>query len=229
MERYISIKEVLDNLLDNPLLQDLSLERVINYTVDFIRKVGVPKIYTEKTVQLEVKEYRTALPCDFHKVIQIRMMNKGGDTRVFRASTDSFHMSDYKGMSHDLTYKIQGMIIYTSIKDGCIEMAYEAIPVDCDGYPLIPDNSSFREALELYITKRRYKVLYDTGKLRGDVYQLTCQEYAFLVGQAQNSLIMPTIDEMEAITNMWCTLLPRVTEHSTGFINSGSKETFKQQ
>ena len=38
MERYISIKVVLDNLLDNPLLQDLTLERVVNYTVDFIRK-----------------------------------------------------------------------------------------------------------------------------------------------------------------------------------------------
>ena len=52
MERYISIKEVLDNLLDNPLLQDLTLERVVNYTIDFIRKVGMPKVYIEKTANL---------------------------------------------------------------------------------------------------------------------------------------------------------------------------------
>lgn len=227
MERYISIKVVLDNLLDNPLLQDLTLERVVNYTVDFIRKVGMPKIYIEKTEKLKVVDYRAALSCDFHKMIQVRESGEG--TKVFRASTDSFHMSEDKSRSHDLTYKLQGQVIYTSLKEGTIEIAYEAIPVDCDGYPQIPDNSSFRDALELYITKRRYKVLYDTGRIKGDVYSTTCQDYAFAVGQAQTSLIMPSIDEMESITNMWNTLIPRVTEHRMGFINSGSKETLKQQ
>lgn len=224
MSNYISIKEVLDNLLDNPLLQDLTLERVIQYTIDFIRKMGIPKIYLEKTIELQVQDYRALLPCDFHKMIQVR--SKDG---TFRYSTDNFHFSSNKNDSYDLTYKLQGQVIYTSIKEGTIELSYEAIPVDCDGYPLIPDNSSFREALELYITKRRYKVLYDTGKIRGDVYNNTCQEYAFAVGQAHSSLLMPTIDEMEAITNMWNTLVPRVTEHRTGFINNGSKETLKLQ
>lgn len=228
MERYISIKEVLDNLLDNPLLQDLTLERVINYTVDFIRKVGMPKIYIEKTEKLDVRDYRAMLPCDFHKMIQVREPKKGS-TKIFRTSTDSFHMSENKSESHDLTYKLQGQIIYTSLKEGTIEIAYEAIPVDCDGYPQVPDNSSFRDALELYITKRRYKVLYDTGKIRGDVYSTTCQDYAFAVGQAQTSLIMPSIDEMESITNMWNTLVPRVTQHNTGFVNNGTKEFIKQQ
>lgn len=224
MERYISIKEVLDNLLDNPLLQDLTLERVVNYTVDFIRKVGMPKAYIDKVAKLEVDEYRALLPCDFHKMIQVRT-----DNQVFRSSTDSFHMSDDKRESYDLTYKIQGQVIYTSMKEGSIEIAYQAIPVDCDGYPMIADNSSFREALELYITKKRYKVLFDTGKIKSDVYSSTCQDYAFAVGQAQTSLIMPSIDEMESITNLWNTLIPRVTEHRMGFINNGSKETLKQQ
>ena len=61
------------------------------------------------------------------------------------------------------------------------------------------------------------------------MYNSTCQEYAWAVGQAQTSLIMPTIDELEAITNSWNTLIPRVTEHRSGFINNGTKETFKQQ
>lgn len=228
MERYISIKEVLDNLLDNPLLQDLTLERVVNYTIDFIRKVGMPKVYIEKIANLEVKEYRALLPCDFHKMIQVRTF-KEGCNQTFRSSTDNFHFSNNKRDSHDFTYKLQGQVIYTSMKNGTIEIAYQAIPVDCDGYPMIADNSSFREALELYITKKRYKVLFDIGKIRGDVYSSTCQDYAFAVGQAQTSLIMPTIDEMESITNSWNTLIPRVTEHRMGFINNGSKETLKQQ
>lgn len=228
MERYISIKEVLDNLLDNPLLQNLTLERVVNYTVDFIRKVGMPKLYIEKTAKLEIKDYRALLPCDFYKVIQVRAC-KNGYNQTFRSSTDNFHFSEDKGHSYDLTYKLQGQVIYTSIKEGTIELSYQAIPVDSDGYPMVADNSSFREALELYITKKRYKVLFDTGKIKGDVYNTTCQDYAWAVGQAQTSLIMPTIDELESITNSWNTLIPRVTEHRTGFINNGSKEILKQQ
>ena len=39
MERYINIRQILDDLLEHPLLQDLSFERAINHCVDFIRIV----------------------------------------------------------------------------------------------------------------------------------------------------------------------------------------------
>ena len=39
------------------------------YTVDFIRIIGMPPIFTEKTAELEIKDYRAALPCDFHEMI----------------------------------------------------------------------------------------------------------------------------------------------------------------
>ena len=62
----------------------------------------------------------------------------------FRYSTDSFHLSEkevnrqskyYVRDNPDLTYKIQGNCIFTSIENGNIEIAYEAINVDKDGYP----------------------------------------------------------------------------------------------
>jgi hypothetical protein len=55
--------------------------------------------------------------------------------------------------SKDLTYKIQGNFIYTSFEEGEIEVSYQAIATDEQGFPLIPDNSSFTRALELYIKK----------------------------------------------------------------------------
>jgi len=41
-------------------------------------------------------------------------------------------------------------------------------------------------------------------------------------------LIKPSIDEMEAITNSWNTLLWRTTEHRNGFRNNGNKEYLKR-
>lgn len=226
MNNYISIKEIMDDLLDNPLLQDLTLERTVYYTVQFIRKVGMPRVYQEKIEELQIEEYRALLPCDFYKIIQLRDKRT---KQIYRTSTDNFHYSKHNENETEYTYKIQNKVLYTTTKDNIVELSYQAIPVDCDGYPMVYDDASFIEALEAYITKKRYKLLYDNGNIRNDVYSNACQEYAFLVGQAQNSLIMPTIDEMQSITNMWNTLITRVSSHDSGFKYNGSKETLYNQ
>jgi hypothetical protein len=45
MNEFISIKVIIDRLLRHPLLQDLTFEAAIDYTVDFMRLVGVPKMF----------------------------------------------------------------------------------------------------------------------------------------------------------------------------------------
>ena len=166
MEKYISLKEILDNLLDHPMLREVSFERAVNYTQSFMRIVGCPKIFEEKTAIIEIEEYRGVLPCDFNKIIQVRTHNTCDDNyKVFRYSTDNFHMSEDKQDSFDLTYKIQGNVIFTSMKEGTIEIAYNAFAIDSEGYPLIPDNSAFIRALELYIKKQYFTILFDLGKI----------------------------------------------------------------
>lgn len=232
MTDYVSIRQIIDNCLHHPLLQDLTLERAVAYTVDFIRIVGMPTMFIEKTAELEVENYRAKLPCDFHEMIQVRTNHEkcgyhvGG---VFRYSTDNFHMSDVAHESPDLTYKIQGTVIYTSIKEGTIEIAYRSIAVDDEGYPLVPDKSSFTRALELYIKKQCFTILFDLGKINQAVFANVQQDYAWAVGQAQSDLIRPSIDEMQSITNAFNTLIPRVNQHSKGFITDGSMERIKLQ
>lgn len=228
MDRYISVKQILDDILEHPLLKDVSFERAVNHTVHFIRIVGCPRIFNEKTELIEIKDYRGLLPCDYNKVIQVRKTGSCDHKHdVFRHTTDSFHMSEDKHDSVDLTYKIQGNIIFTSMRDGTIEMSYEALAVDSEGYPLIPDNSSFIRALELYIKKQAFTVLFDLGKITPAVYNNVLQEYAWAVGQAQSDLVRPSIDQMQSLTNSLNTLVQRVTEHNSGFVNDGTMEKIK--
>lgn len=227
-ERYISLREILDNLLDHPMLQSLSFERAVNYTVHFMRICGMPRQFEEKTTIIDIDNHRGVLPCDYDSVIQVRTTDECSHRhRVFRHTTDSFHMSEDKGKSYDLTYKIQGNIIFTSMKEGRIEMAYNSFAVDDEGYPLIPDNSPFIRALELYIKKQVFTILFDQGKLAQPVLQNVQQEYAFAVGQAQSDMVSLTIDQMQALTNSLNTLLPRVNEHKKGFINNGTMEKWR--
>ena len=211
----------MDKLTRHPLLQDIPFETVVDYTVDFIRIVGTPPSFLDKTAIIDIVDYRGILPCDYYEMTQVRLND--GSKRTFRYTTDSFHMSDNKPELSDLTYKIQGNCIFTApLEQGQIEIAYQAMPMDEEGYPLIPDNSSYSRALEAYIKREWFTILFDQGKLNGQVLARADQEYSFYVGQAQSEIIMPTIDQMEAISNMWNTLLSR-DEHRHGFLDSGTQ------
>lgn len=226
--KQLSIKVILDKIMRHPLLEDLSIETIVDYTVDFMRLVGAPAIFEEKTLFLPIVSYRCALPEDFYQMTQVRLLDNNLNViNTFRHSTDTFHMSEIKPDLTDYTYKIQGSVIYTSIESGTIEIAYQALSVDGDGYPVIPDNSSFTRALELYIKKQHFTILFDLGKIRGDILNQTLQDYAFAVGDCESSFNRMTLDKAEAFYNSWSTLIVRKSEHKHNFLHNGTQEKIK--
>lgn len=200
---YISIKQILDDLLAHPLLRDLSLERAVDHAIHFMRIVGMPKMFTDKVCTLTLDNYRTQLPIDFYSIIQVREANSN---IVLHHSIDSHHMGDDK-YSITPSYRIQGNIIYSSLQDRDLEISYKAILIDEEGYPMLPDNSSFIKALELYIKKQYFTVLFDMGKITAQVLNNTQQEYAWYVGQCQSDLVRPTWDEMKSLTDTWTNII----------------------
>lgn len=224
MNGFISIRQIMDDLMKNPLLRDLTLEQVVDYAYKFLKIVGCNKLFIEKVNTIHVFEYRAALPCDFIEVIQV----KGKHGEEYRSTTDNFHMDHRKDWSLDNTYKIQGNVIFISKDHDILTISYKAMALDEDGFPMLPDNSSFIMALELFIKREMFTILFDLGKINFNVLQNTQQQYSWYVGQAQTSLIKPTADEMESFTRMWNTLLPRTKEHRTGFVNLSSQEYIKK-
>lgn len=225
-EQYTNIRLILDKLMRHPLMQDISLETVVDYTIDFMRIVGTPNIFVENISKLEVEEWRTKLPIDYYNMIQVRLVDSH---RTFRYSTDTFHTSDSDCKSSDLSYKIQGNIIYTSLKECEIEISYSSISTDIEGYPLLPDNSSFTRALELYIKKQWFTILFELGKINSAVLQNTQQEYAWAVGDCQSEFNRLSLDKAESFFNSWRTLIIRDSEHRNNFRNNGTKEILKLQ
>lgn len=231
---YISLKVIMDKLLRHPLMAGISYEAVIDYCIDFMRIVACPNIFMEKSVIYAIEDYSIGnydkegkfipltLPEDFYEIIQVRTNND-----VLRYSTDSFHMSENKENSNhynDLTYKIQDGTIYTSFKEGEIEVMYSAFNISEDGYPMIPDNSKFTRALEAYIKKQWFTILFDLGKLQGPILQNAQQEYAWAVGACETEFNKLTLDKAESFYNSFkgAILHTNNKHHKEGFINLGS-------
>lgn len=221
---YIDVNVIADRIKRNPLLEDIPLETIIDYAVEFIKIMGVPASFIEKTAQVKVEDYRGVLPCDFYNPIQVRT-DKGD---YFRHTTDSFHMSEVQRSNTGVTYKIQGNCIFTSMPECTIEVAYRAFPMNEEGLPLIPDNGSYPRALQEYIVVECYTTLCDQGKIDPRVLINHQQRYAFFAGQARVDLIRPTVDQMESITNMWTRLLPSKRDHQNGYATLGAKEFLKR-
>lgn len=229
---YINIREVLSRILRHPLLQDVTLEQAVQYTIDFIGIFGMPKLYQDKEEVLHIEDFRVKLPCDLISINQIKECKTGV---CLRSMTDNFmpreqydRSADYK-IPQELSFKTQGQVLYVSFKTGDVSVSYKAVPVDKDGFPLLINNPVFLKALEAYIKREAFTILFDMGKITPAVLQNTQQQYAWLAGQLQSEFTIPSISEMESIKNSWCTLLQRTNEFSNGFKNNGDQEYIKLQ
>lgn len=209
--QYVNIREILSRILRHPLLQDLNLETALQYTVDFFGIMGLPSTYIDRVATVDIKEFRGVLPCDLVSISQVR----------YNGECITQMTGNYENYN---SFKTQGRIIYTSFKEGSVDISYKAMALDDEGLPLLPDEPTFLRALELYIKKQWFTILFDMNKISPAVLQNTQQEYAFAVGACNNTFIIPSVSEMEAIKNMWNQLIPRTNEFRNGFRYLGRQE-----
>lgn len=221
--KYISVRQILDDLLADDMMRGLSLERAVNYAAEFMQVVGMPPEFENKVEKIEIENWRGKLPCDLYEIVQVK------DPKGFAyiSAEGSFSNRNHPEQYPAFTYKVKGDVIFTSTKSIDLLVSYLAIPTDDYGFPLIPENASYVRALELYIQKRYFTNLFNNGKITRDVLANTQQEYAFYVGQAQSDLIRPSLDQMESIKNMWTTLIPKMYKHADGFKTVNNPEVLK--
>jgi hypothetical protein len=220
--KYTNLKVIVDKIMRHPMLTDISYETIIDYTIDFLRIVGVPTLFLDKVVPLCINNYRCAIPTDFIELIQIvdsktkECLRKASDTLVLSNSCK-------KESSIDKTYFIQGSVLYTSFVTGRIEMAYRAIGVDTDGYPLLPDNPKLFRALEQYVKLQKFTYLFDMGKITPAILQNTQQDYSFAVGACETEFLKLDLSDAETLFNTLKSLVPRENEFKRHFLNTGNK------
>lgn len=207
-------KDLMARILEHPLLQDTTIEQCIRYTVDFINIVGFHSIYKNKLANVEIKNHRGVLPCDLIQLVQVMNCK---DNEAMKQMTSNFDIyKDYMP-----AYKVQGKCIFTTFEEGTIKVAYRAMFIDDDGFPMIPDLPIFQKALELYIKCQEFTILFDQQKIPQNVLQHTEQEYAWAVGQLNSDMNTPNIAEMENITNILHQLIPNEHEYKDGFAHIG--------
>jgi len=128
--------------------------------------------------------------------------------------------------TEDVTYVIANGYIKTNIETGYIMLSYLAIPTDCEGYPMIPDEISFKEAIYWYINMKLMYPQWCAGQVRDAVYYDARREWNYYCKQAYGDALMPDIDKLESIKNAWVRLVPEINEHNSGFSTLGQAQHY---
>lgn len=128
----------------------------------------------------------------------------------------------------DITYKINNNFIFLSTEEGIIEISYRALMIDKEGYPMIPDNQSFEDALYYYIIKEHLFGLLAVGKVTQSFYDKVEQDYSWYVGQATNNLKLAGMDHWEETMNGIRRLIQPQNLSDNGYKDLYNRERIKK-
>lgn len=131
---------------------------------------------------------------------------------------------DTGSLSDRYSYVIAGNYIKTNLRTGFLMVSYQAVPVDSEGYPMIPDDESFEEAIYWYINMKLTYPEWKMGRVRDAVYYDAKSSWNFYRKQAYAQALMPNVDQLESIKNAWLRLVPEIDEHSTFFSHLNDKQ-----
>lgn len=124
----------------------------------------------------------------------------------------------------DYVYTINNNYIKTNVESGYLMIAYQAIPTDGDGYPLVPDVQSFLEAIYWYIVVKILYPKWASGQIRDAVYYDARRNWNYYSKQAYGDAMMPDPDQMESIKNTWIRLVPNLKQHQEFYSTMGEEE-----
>ena len=228
--KYISIKVIVDRLMRNPLMADIELEAAIDYAIQFMELVGNSNLFINKSYDSKFSKYRCKLPDDFVSEINISVngvpVRTSGDSNMQFANEQID--SSLKAQSLDITYSINKDFIFLSKEDGTINIVYNAINIDEEGFPMIQSDAKTTSALEAYIKLKHYTILFDMGKITAQSFTNAEQDYSWRVGQCDTNANRLSLGDAERIFTQMNTLIPRRREFYNRFKNTGTEQRLKR-
>lgn len=131
--------------------------------------------------------------------------------------------------SNELQYTTKPGYINTCMPRGFVKISYYAIYTDEDSMPMIPDLESYKEAIYWYVTMKLMYPKKLKGQIsQGDYYDIR-NSYNFYRKQAYAEAMMPTVDDLTTISNIYNKLYPEINDQDTFFSTSGDEQNIYNQ
>lgn len=228
---YISIKEIMWELLKNPLLTNLTLDDASNSAYSLIKLLKIPTTLITEVLKNNVVDYKTRVPNNTLEVLGVRLKLKDGTFKVLNYGANPYHTSrtEMNDCYKEHTYIVQDCNITTSFEKGEVEIAVKRMATDDEGYPLIPDNESFIKAIKYSIMEEFMEPLWLMGKITDKAFQRIEQQRLWYVGQASSiTTKVVNYDHLDMAIKGVNRLLVNTRPKDTFWIGHGENEKIKR-
>lgn len=190
-----------------------------NYQADFFEWIGEALEFIgsgsqliSKELVLEIKNYKATLPIGIVTLEQVRTFSEFTDNweyLQYNPSTFNILESDAPNfvVKTKHTFSLNPNFIIFSFEEGEVAISYKTFATDEDGFPLLPDNQYFKEALFWYCFKKMLMKGYQPKNNQMD-YMLANQQWLKYCTSARNKANYPDLSEYERFRNVWVGLIP---------------------
>lgn len=115
------------------------------------------------------------------------------------------------------SYKVNNNYIYTNFKEGFIELVYTGFVKDASGYPMIPDDQRYIEAIKWSLIEHIDYKKWRVGDISDRVYDKSEREKMWAIGSAKTKADIPTVDQMESMKEMFLRSIIKTRRHDIYF------------
>lgn len=193
------------------------VDDAIEWIGDAIEIMGVHQGFEECSLPCKVIDHRVKLPCNLQYFLGIEhhgmRLQRTGATN---AANPCAALNNMVAHSHTKNYYLNPNYIMTSFKEGEIIIYYMGLKVDCDGFPFIPDDAYYREALEWYVL---YKMCLRGYKHQTLDFKSARELWELTYPRAQNSCRTMDIDGYELFKKSWLGLVKNTNQTNQFFHN----------
>jgi hypothetical protein len=154
----------------------------------------------------------------------LSILNSNKNARTLLTNLVKANSKSVNTHIEDLKYSIKPGFILTNMPSGYLKLSYDAVPTDEDGYPMIPDLVSFKEAIMWYVTMKLKYPEYLAGRMNREIYYDIRRSWNFYCKQAYGDAMMPNGDALESIGRAWNRLIPDLDARDSFYSSVGDRQ-----
>ena len=230
---FVSVKTILSKLYrDLSINKEINESAIIEWCNECLLKIGAYSQFKEISTCITLNCGKAELPCGFYKLVDIAYNNF-----PLHWATNTL-ASNYQCEGCQIPYCCTDYNFY--INDGYIItnidcknnfehsnklcVVYLGMPIDDEGYPMIPDDVYFSEACAKYCTYMLDYQDWRKGQLADKVFQKSEQDYLFYVRSAKGAANMPNAAQLENLKNILVRLIPQQNAYNSHFKHISKQE-----
>lgn len=238
----ISVKNIIAKVYQDLRLKDeTDIGSIIEWCAEILGKIGAySQLEVRTDVPIEIRNYKAEIPCDLVYLDEVGykgyQLDKSPSDRLPKKTTPPYYttpraVNQYKieninfafGQSYRFpsgdSFIMENGWFKTTFKEGKLKITYRSTGLDDEGFPLVPDDESYRDACFWYCTaKLMYIKAIEEDRYKW-FYQDAETKWRYYVTQAGANAIMPDQFTLENIKRNYIRMIPKLNDYRNFYQN----------